>query len=298
MPSEGISLEDKQQVTGLLLNCGADIIEINTIRKHLSGLKGGRLGQFFAPVTVISLILSDVIGNDLATIASGPTYPDPSTFADAWVILERYHLENKVPHNVRELLKRGIDGYINETPKSLPNCHNYIIGDNRLALEAMADKARDLGMKPLIITSEQKGEPTDVANLRASEIIRGQYAGYDVILIGGETTPILPANAGKGGRNQHCAAVSMLRMADLPGDWLVCSIGTDGSDYLPDVTGAIVDRESWKTLQAKGIDSKAYLASYNSNTLLKYAGNSLVVTGETGTNVGDVILYILGRDDK
>ena len=148
-PADGVSLKDKQRVTELLLACGAEINEINTVRKHLSTVKGGRLGHFYSPATVISLILSDVIGNDLSIIASGPTFPDASTFADAYNLLKKYNLLSKIPEAVTGLLEKGCRGLEAETPKALDNCHNYIIGDNTLALQAMAQKASETGTSSL-----------------------------------------------------------------------------------------------------------------------------------------------------
>ncbi|MFC1920576.1 glycerate kinase [Chloroflexota bacterium] len=292
-PVEGVSLEDKQIVTELLLSSGADINEINSVRKHLSGTKGGRLGQYFAPATVVSLILSDVIGNNLDVIASGPTCPDPSTFADACGVLEKYDLLTKVPESVSAYLVKGCSGEVPETPKILGNCRNFIIGDNRMALEEMEKEAVRMGFVPYIITAEQKGATAIVARLRAGEILGGEYDKYDLLLIGGETTPKLPGNPGKGGRNQHYAAVSMIELKDYPGEWVLASVGTDGSDYLPDVAGAIVDNNTLAIANEKGIDVESYLIRYDSNTLLKAISGSLVITGNTGTNVGDVIVYAL-----
>ncbi len=294
-PVDGVNLKDKQTITELLLGCGAYIHAINAVRKHLSKTKGGGLGHFYSPATVVSLILSDVIGNDLDVIASGQTCPDSTTFSDAYSVLERYDLLSEVPKGVIDFLRKGCQGEVEETPKSLANCHNYIIGDNTLALEAMAEKANEMGFAPHIVTAEQKGDTTAMARLRAKEILSVRYAGYDVVLIGGETTPKLPGAVGRGGRNQHYAAVSMLAMAGYPGEWVVASVGTDGSDFLPDVAGAIVDNNSLGSAGARGIDVKAYLDRYDSNTLLERIGGSLIVTGNTGTNVGDVILYALSK---
>jgi glycerate 2-kinase len=294
-PVAGVSLEDKQRITRLLIGSGASIDEINTVRKHLSGVKGGRLGAFYAPARVVSLILSDVIGNDLATIASGPTTPDPSTFAQAYDVLERYNLLTEAPQSVLDFIEKGEGGQRTETPKTLNNCSNYIIGDNGLALEAMADEARKLGLNPHIITSQQAGDTAQVAYSRASEVKEGRYAGHDVLLLGGETTIKLPERVGNGGRNQHYAAVSMLAMADYPGPWLVASVSTDGSDFLPDVAGAIVDQDSPAIAVKKKLDIEDYIARCDSNTLLKKLGNSLIITGDTGTNVGDVIVYMAGK---
>jgi glycerate 2-kinase len=295
-PTEGISLKDKQAVTELLINSGAEIGEINTVRKHLSQIKGGKLGRHFDPARVISLIISDVIGNDLPVIASGPTVPDESTFSDVRRIIERYGLSDKASESVTTLLVQGCQGEVEETCKTLNNCNNYIIGDNRLALEAMRDEALAKGYTADIVTAEQKGNVGKAARSRAREITGGKYKGYDILLIGGETTVRLPVNAGKGGRNQHYAAVSMLYMADCPGEWALASTGTDGSDFIPDVAGAIVDSDTLETARRKNIDVKSYLDRYNSYTLLEKIGNSLIITGDTGTNVGDVIVYLKSRE--
>ncbi|MEE8194655.1 MAG: DUF4147 domain-containing protein [Dehalococcoidales bacterium] len=292
-PVDGVSLEDKQKITGLLLGSGAEIGEINAVRKHLSRIKGGRLGRFYSPTTVISLVLSDVVGNDLAVIASGPTFPDPTTFQDAYGVLERHGLLPRAPECVTRFLSRGCRGEVAETPKELSNCDNYIIGDNRLALQAMLEKAQGMGFAPCIVTAEQKGDTTAVARSRAGEILGSRYAAYDALIIGGETTMKLPASAGKGGRNQHYAVESMLAMKDYPGQWVIAGIGTDGSDFLPDVAGAIVDNSSLAAAEAMGLDVKSCLEGCDSHTLLDRIGHSLVITGDTGTNVGDVVVYLL-----
>jgi glycerate 2-kinase len=295
-PSEGISLKDEQDITNLLINSGAEIGEINTVRKHLSRVKGGNLGRHFNPARVISLIISDVIGNDLSVIASGPTVPDESTFSDARRILERFGLSDKAAESISALLAKGCRGEIEETCKTLNNCYNYIIGDNRVALESMKDKARVYGYTPYIVTAEQKGDVDKTARSRAREITGGKYKGYEILLIGGETTVRLPVNAGKGGRNQHYAAVSITAMTGYPGNWVLASAGTDGSDYIPDVAGAIVDSDTPETARRKNIDIKSFLDRYDSYTLLEQIGDSLIVTGDTGTNVGDVIVYLKNRE--
>ena len=291
-PVDEVGLRDKQVITELLVSSGAEIEEINVVRKHLSKIKGGQLGSFYSPATVISLILSDVIGNDLAVIASGPTFPDLSTFPDAYDVLMRHHLLTRAPRSVTDFLNRGCRGEVMESPGTLNNCYNYIIGDNKLALGAMMSKAREMGLAPYIITAQQRGDTTAVARSRANEVCNKRYAEYSALLIGGETTVKLPAHAGKGGRNQHYAAVSMLAMAQYPGEWIVASAGTDGSDFLPDVAGAMVDPNSFHIAQAKGIDVISYLERYDSKTLLDQIGSSLIITGDTGTNVGDVIIYL------
>ncbi len=293
-PVNGVTLEDKQLITQLLLRCGADIKEINAVRKHLSLIKGGGLAGFFAPARVISLIISDVVGDDLDVIASGPAVPDPSTYQDAFKVLQKYDLLEKAPQGAVDFIRRGCMGSERETPKRLRNCTNHLIGNNRMALEAMAEKARDLGIKPCIITSEMSGDTSEYAYDMAAAIKKGRYKGFGALLIGGETTPTLPEHAGKGGRNQHYAAVSMLAMQGCLPTWLVASAGTDGSDYMEDVAGAIVDDRSLATAGAAGLDAADYIGRFDSNTLFARMGRSLIITGPTGTNVSDVLVYLLG----
>jgi len=292
-PAAGITLEDQQKITRLLLSSGADIREINTVRKHISLTKGGNLGLFYSPATVASLIISDVVGDDLEAIASGPTVPDSTTFKDALQVLEKYDLLEKAPYNVVDYITSGCRGRQAETPKMLNNCDNFIIGNNRIALEAMAEKAQDLGLKPYIATSELEGDTSQVAYRIAEEIKSGRYRAFSVVLFGGETTPRLPENCGRGGRNQHYAAVSMLAMQDFQSSWLVASAGTDGSDFLPDIAGAMVDERSLELAKISGINVETYIENFDSNSLFSRMGRSLIITGSTGTNVSDVILYLL-----
>jgi len=293
-PVAGVTLEDKQDMTQLLLRCGADINEINTVRKHLSLIKGGGLGGFYEPARVVSLVISDVVGDGLDAIASGPAVADPTTFADAGEVLEKYGLTEKAPQSAVGFINRGCEGAEAETPKILLNCDNYIIGNNRMALEAIAEKARDLGLKPSIVTSEMTGDPAGVARSMAEDMIKGKYRGFDVVLLGGETTPTLPENAGKGGRNQHYAAVSMPAMQEFACPWMVASVGSDGSDYLPDAAGAMVDNRSLDLAEAAGLDVEDYIERFDSNTLFTKMGRSLIITGPTGTNVSDIVLYLQG----
>jgi glycerate-2-kinase len=294
-PVDGITLKDKQHITTQLIKSGAEIHEINALRKHLSKIKGGRMGRFFSPAKVLSLILSDVIGNDLDVIASGPTAPDSSTFPEALAVLKKYNLLAAAPPRVVAYILKGCRGEVPETPKEVDNCYNHIIGENRTALAAMAVKAKELGFKPYILTSVQKGDPTAAAKAMAKKIRSGLYQDYDVILTGGETTPRLPEKPGKGGRNRHFAAVSLTELKKYSGDWVMASIGTDGADYLKDAAGAIVDKMSAAKVISKKIDMQSYLDRYDSCTLLKKIGNSLIRTGPTGTNVNDVALYIFKK---
>ncbi|MEA3464307.1 MAG: DUF4147 domain-containing protein [Patescibacteria group bacterium] len=304
-PANGISLRNIREITKLLLISGAQIQEINTVRKHLSRIKGGQLGKFFAPATVVSLIISDVVGNDLKTIGSGPTVADTSTCKHAYKILKKYGLLKKTPKNIIAYFKKGYEGNEGEIykprlylSKELNNCYNHIIGDNQLALNAMKDKANQLGLKPLIVTAEQTGDSAKAAQIRAQEIISKKYKACNVILIGGETTLKLPVNHGRGGRNQHYAAASMLTMKKCVSEWAMANVSTDGSDYLADVAGAIIDNDSFVLAKSRGIDVEKYIKRYDSNSLFKKINRSLIVTGDIGTNVGDVMVYISLQKQK
>jgi glycerate-2-kinase len=292
-PIENITLDEINKTTELLLASGADITEFNTFRKHLSRVKGGRLGEYFKPAQVISLIISDIIGNPEDAIASGPTTPDPTTYQDAFDVLKKYDLLSKVPISVRDHIESNLGNSEFETPKHLDNCQNFVIGDNHVALDAMFEAAIDLGYEPLVVTNKLSGEPNFHAKKRAHYIKIGKYSDYDVLLLAGETTPKLPEVHGVGGRNQQYALASMLEMREFDGDWVLASVSTDGADFLEDAAGAMVDNTSSGVAEERGLDVEKYLQRFDSNTLFNELGSSLVVTGKTGTNVGDLIVYIL-----
>ncbi len=294
LPAEGITMEQKQAVTRLLLACGANIHEINTVRKHMSRIKGGQLARLAAPATVETLILSDVIGDDLDVIGSGPTAPDSSTFSDAVKILQRYGIWDEVPEPVTQRLRAGVRGGIPETPKPgdpiFGRVRNLVIGSNRLALTAAARRAKDLGFRTLLLASEIQGETRDVARMHAAiarEVVR---TGHPVkppacIISGGETTVTL-SGGGLGGRNQEFALAAAIDIAGLP-KTLVFSAGTDGTDGPTDAAGAMADGE---TLERKP-DARDYLARNDSYNYFKPL-NDLVMTGPTNTNVMDVHLIL------
>ncbi len=292
LPVDGISLFDKVKLTRLLLATGANIHEINTIRKHISKVKGGQLAEHLYPAHVVSLIISDVIGNNLDIIASGSTVADPTTYKDAINILKKYKLINKAPKSVIKHLSKGYKKEIKETPKKLNNARNYIIGDIKIALEAMEAKAKKMGLRPLVVDSAQIGDPSKVAKKFAKEIISGVHDKYNVLLLGGETTPVLPKNPGKGGRNQHYTAVLLKVLKNLKGKWALVSLGTDGSDFLPNVAGAIIDNNSYAKAESKKIDIGRYIKKYDSYNLFKRLGGSIIETGNTGTNVCDLVVFI------
>ncbi len=293
LPAQGISLPDKQKVTDLLLRAGADISEINLVRRCLSEIKGGGFARFFASSSVIGLIISDVAENKLDTIASGPSFPCSSSFIGAYNVLEKYNLLSKTPENVVRFLKkrRRIRG--REAKKARGNCRNYIIGDNKTALKAMAEYAKKIGLKPFIIKKPMSGDADVLARLRADEIIKGRYADSNIILAGGETLLKVPKRAGRGGRNQHYAGATLSAMKKYSRKWCLAAVNTDGSDYLKEAAGAIVDNSSLISAKSKKIDVGLYLKKYDSYNLMKKIGKGLIITGATGTNVGDVAVYAL-----
>jgi hydroxypyruvate reductase len=293
-PVPPITLEEKQAVTRLLLASGANIHEINAVRKHISAIKGGQLARLAAPATVESLLLSDVIGDDLDVIGSGPTAPDASTFAGAVAILEKYGIYDRVPASVRDRLTGG-DA---ETPKPgsvvFRNVRNTVIGSNRLALDAASAKAKELGYNTLILASEIEGETRDVARMHAA--IAREIARYGrpvkapaCIVTGGETTVTLKGE-GLGGRNQEFVLAAAIDIAGQPGRVVFCA-GTDGTDGPTDAAGAIADGS---TLRRKP-DARAFL---NANDSYHYfeALEDLVKTGPTNTNVMDVRLVMVGEE--
>ncbi|RTZ94485.1 MAG: glycerate kinase [Deltaproteobacteria bacterium] len=297
-PAEGITLQDKQAVTQLLLSCGANIHEMNTVRKHLSGIKGGQLARMAAPAHVVSLILSDVIGDNLSVIASGPTAPDDSTFGDALEILSRFELTDKVPPEVITRLKDGDAGKIRETPDSrdpiFKKAFFRFIGSNQIALEAAAKKADTLGYRPITLTNAACGEAREIAKYFAA-IARQAVKHHQplpppvCILSGGEPTVTLTGN-GKGGRNQEFALAAGLEIGDLE-DVLVASVGTDGSDGPTDAAGGYADGEMLRKARAHGLDPRDFLARNDAYHFLERLGY-LIKTGPTGTNVMDIQIIL------
>ncbi len=297
-PVAPVSLADKQKTTNLLLKSGAEITELNAVRKHLSELKGGSLAVLAYPATVVSLILSDVIGDTLDVIGSGLTAPDNSTFGDALRVLFQYGLTAKVPRTVLARLEEGAAGRIPETPKSgnpiFQNVHNIIIGSSRLALQAAARKAKQLGYKPLILSSSIQGETREAARVHC-EILR-EVAGSGnpitppaCLLSGGETTVTVKGN-GKGGRNQEFALAAALHLAGVEGI-AVLSAGTDGTDGPTDAAGAIADGTTLARAARKNLSVTDHLSANNAYPFFEALGD-LVKTGATGTNVMDLNILL------
>ena len=287
LPAPGLTLEDKQKVTKHLLACGANIHEINTVRKHLSAIKGGQLAELAAPAQLLTLVLSDVIGDDLSVIGSGPTVPDYSTYSDARAILA--HFQIKPPPAVRKHLERAA----HENPTTLPNARTIIVGGNRLAVDAAAAEAASRHYQPLVLSTTIEGETRDVARMHAAiarEVSEtGRPAKAPACLIsGGETTVTLTGN-GLGGRNQEFVLAAAL---DLPAGIVVLSAGTDGTDGPTDATGAIADSTTLQKAKARGLDPRASLNSHNAYPFFDALGD-LIRTGPTGTNVMDIRLLLI-----
>ncbi len=299
-PAEGLSLGDKQQTTQVLLACGATIHEINAIRKHISRVKGGRLARWAFPATVVALILSDVIGDSLDSIASGPTTPDSSTFADCLAIIGRYGIESRIPPPVFDLLKRGASGEVEETPKPgdplFDKVQNVITGSNRLALEAADEKAKALGYKSLLLSSFIEGETRVVAAVHgaiAKEIFAtgNPVARPACVISGGETTVTI-RGSGLGGRNQEFVLAAARDIAGL-GNVVILSGGTDGTDGPTDAAGALADGSTVARAVKLGLDPEAFLQNNDSYHFFQPL-EDLLITGPTFTNVMDLRIILTG----
>jgi glycerate 2-kinase len=301
-PVTGVSLADLQRLTHVLLACGATINEINTIRKHISQLKGGQLAQLASPAPVVSLILSDVVGDPLAVIASGPSVPDPSTFEEAWSILDRYQIVDDVPASITRHLRMGLQGDIPDTPKPgdpvFEQVQNFVIGSNRLAARAATQKARELGFDTMLLSTFIEGEAREVAKVvagLAKGLVRAETiapSGKPVskpacLIMGGETTVTLRGD-GRGGRNQELALSAALSVAGWEGI-LIASLATDGTDGPTDAAGAFADGNTVARAAQLGLDAEAHLKRNDSYHFFGKL-DDLLKTGATKTNVNDLIL--------
>ncbi len=297
-PYGNITLADKQEVTGMLLKAGADIYELNTVRKHISAVKGGRLAEAAQPASIISLILSDVMGDRLDMIASGPTAPDKTTYNDAHNVLLKYKLEDRLPANVAKTINKGIRGILPETPKDddpvFQRVRNIIIGSNRMARDAAGKAAELSGYKTTVISTELSGEASIVAGELARKAIdfKKTLAPGDkaCLIAGGETTVTVRGN-GKGGRNTELALVFGMEIKGLQGITFL-SAGTDGTDGPTDAAGAFADGQTVAKAAGAGIDAWEYLKNNDSYTFFTRTGD-LFVTGPTGTNVMDIQIILL-----
>ena len=293
-PVEGINLSEKQETTQLLLEAGCTIDEINTIRKHISQIKGGLLAKAAHPAKVVSLMLSDVIGDKLDTIASGPTCPDNTTYSDSLEIIRRYNLERQLPKPVYKHLKEGANNQRCETPNHQSNwfdqVQNVIVGNNTLALESAAAKARALGYNTLLLTSRLQGEAREVGIVLSRiaqqiKINEQPITPPACLLSGGETTVTLKGN-GIGGRNQELALSAAIHLENWT-DVAILSCGTDGNDGPTDATGAIIDGQTVANAKSLGHSAQQFLVNNDSYSFFSDL-DQLIKTGPTGTNVMDI----------
>lgn len=305
-PATGLTLQDKQNATRLLLNAGASINELNAVRKHLSMVKGGRLAQAAYPAQVVTLIVSDVINDPLDVIASGPTAPDDSTYADAWAVIKKYGLLKTLPPQVAEYLQRGIAGQVPETVKKNDPCwintSNVIVASIRQAMAAAQEKSTQLGFATKIISETLQGEAREAAHFLA-QAARAEMAAMKpnerrCLLCGGETT-VTVRGTGMGGRNQELALAFALDIEGCQGVTML-SAGTDGTDGPNDAAGAMVD--GWTAARARGlgIDPSSFLDNNDSYTFFQQfdaatGAHSHFKIGATGTNVMDIQIVLLNK---
>ncbi|MBN1266937.1 MAG: DUF4147 domain-containing protein [Anaerolineales bacterium] len=295
LPAEGVSLGDIQALTRLLLSCGASINEINTLRKHLDRIKGGGLARMAAPAQLATLILSDVIGNPLDVIASGPTVADESTYAEALGVLEKYSLSDKAPEEIVGVLQRGVRGELPETVKHGGSCLeggiHVLVGSNQAAVEAAVAQASEEGFNTLLQTTSLQGEASRVGFLLAKQLRELDRSGQPLsrpacIIAGGETTVTLHGS-GLGGRNTELALGAAEELAGLS-DVMLITLASDGEDGTGDAAGAVVTGDTLAEAASLGLDPQAYLQDNDSYHFFDSLGD-LLKTGPTGTNVNDLV---------
>jgi len=297
-PVAGVTLADKQRTTQELLRCGASIHDINTVRKHLSRIKGGRLAEL-TEATVVTLILSDVLGDDLSAVASGPTVPDPTTYQEAVAILKRDRIWRVLPQRVRQHLDRGCQGFVSETPKPgsslFRRVHHHIVGNNAAAVAAVIRAAREAGLRTLVytpaLTGEARVEGQRFGALARNIVREGKPLQRPCCVVAGGETTVTVTGKGTGGRAQEFAAAAALEIAGLAKVWVV-AIGTDGTDGPTDAAGAVIDGHTLSRAQRLSVDLKGALKRHNTYPALKKL-QQLIITGPTGTNVNDLYLLLV-----
>ncbi|MEQ1545594.1 glycerate kinase [Methyloglobulus sp.] len=299
-PVDSVTLQEKILTTDLLLASGATINQVNCVRKHLSQLKGGGLARMVAPAALHTLILSDVIGDDLSAIASGPTVPDDTTFSDAIDVLKTKDIWNKVPDSVRHYLEIGHQGKVRETPKSgesfFAASNHTLIGSNRMSVNAILQTTREQGFEAILYSDNLCGEASDEAE-NFVQFAKAQLSKAGnrpiALLAGGETTVSLKGK-GRGGRNQEMALAFAIHAEQqkLPGNWVFLSGGTDGRDGPTDAAGGIVDSGTIQRMLKVGINPSALLDNNDSYSALK-TSDDLLMTGATGTNVADLQVLLI-----
>ncbi|MCD6451019.1 MAG: glycerate kinase [Acidobacteria bacterium] len=304
LPAPSISFAEKVKTTELLLKSGAKIREINTVRKHISAIKGGNLAKTAYPASVISLILSDVIGGRFEDIGSGPTAPDSTTYNQAKEVLINYGIWDEVPSSIRQRIEQGIAGEAEETPKmddpALSRTTNILIGDNRRALYAIEEEGKRKGYNTILLTSSLEGEAKEIAKVFsgiAREIKEKEkpVPPPALVISGGETT-VKVRGKGKGGRNMELALSFLIETEDIMKEIVFLSGGTDGSDGPTEAAGAIVDYAVIERMRRMNIDPREYLLRNDSYTFFKETGG-LLITGPTNTNVMDIQLLLVERKE-
>lgn len=293
---EGSNLAEVQEVFGLLLKSGATIHEMNTVRKHISNVKGGQLTRQIYPARVYSLILSDVVGDDLEVIGSGPTVPDKTTFKDALEVLQKYDIINKAPAAVVQCIFEGCQGRKADTPKKgdpvFAYAYDEIIGSNRMALEAASKKAMELGYHPRIVTHTLQGEASKLGQLIAAEAIGYEGDLPACLLYGGESTVTIKGE-GLGGRNMELALSAGTQIADHP-NITILAAGTDGTDGPTDAAGAIVNATIMARAAATQVNPVHFLENNDSYTFFSKV-DALLKTGPTQTNVMDLVVVLIQK---
>ena len=301
-PVPGVTLEEKARLTGELMRAGATIEELNTVRKHLSRVKGGGLARAAAPARVACLVLSDVVGDDLSTIASGPTVPDPSTYADAVEVLRRRGLYDAAPAAIRRHLEAGLRGEAPETAKPgdalFERVFTRVIGNNELAIVAAEREARRQGLRARVLTTRLEGEAREAARVLVAVLREcveaGRPAAPPVCLLAGGETTVTVRGPGRGGRNQEIAVAAVEPLGRFPAHAVVASLATDGVDGASDAAGGVVDQETGRDAAALGLaPPAAFLAASDTSSFLGPLGG-LIVTGPTGTNVVDLTVLLAG----
>lgn len=295
---EGVTLDDLRVFTHALLRCGATIYELNTLRKHISRVKGGQLARLAQPARVVSLILSDVLGSPLDVIASGPTAPDSSTFADCLALVEKYHLSDTFPRSILSQYERGARGEIPDTPKAddplFTRVTNVIIADNQIACDAAAQQAQALGYAVHLLSTQMQGEAREIG-IELGKLAKGknnetQNPPRRICWLGGGEPTVKLQGHGKGGRAQELVLAAALEIAG-DAEIVVLSAGTDGSDGPTDAAGAIADNGTVSRARALGLDVNAFLQENDSYHFFQ-ALDDLVITGPTNTNVNDLMIAL------
>jgi glycerate 2-kinase len=304
LPAEGLELSDLVEINRLLVNSPADIHEINTVRKHLSGMSGGGLARSCVPARVVSLILSDVVGDDVADIASGPTAPDPTTFRDAAAVIERHGLSGRIPKRAATRLAAGTRGEVPETPKpgdpAFTRVTNLVVGSSAVALTAAELRARQLGFFPLVLSSGFTGDTHELARFHAAvareALSLGRPAPPPACLISGGETTVAVTGRGRGGRNSEFALAFAVETAATDGVFGLFA-GSDGTDGPTDAAGAFTAPDTVARAREGGMDPGQYLSDNDSYSFFQAIGD-LVVTGPTRTNVMDIRLVLVVKEDR